>query len=255
MPAIAEMEIIAVAIITVLAVISPGPDFAMVTRIALARGRRAGVLCAIGIGSGVSVHLAYTLIGLGVVFASNIWVLTSLRYLGATYLIWLGCSALWPDIKKLAKGCVGHAIKNNGHNTTRQTAKKVSDGSEIFASVTVSHTAAINQSTTQGIIAPSTDQNRNGSAFWVGFACNALNPKTMLFIVSLFSQVISPDTPVWVEVGYGFYIAACHMIWFALVAIALTLPAVQARIAAIKGWVERGVGICLAGLGIRILAG
>ncbi|HAY49228.1 MAG TPA: lysine transporter LysE, partial [Thalassospira sp.] len=29
------MEIIAVAIITILAVISPGPDFAMVTRIAL----------------------------------------------------------------------------------------------------------------------------------------------------------------------------------------------------------------------------
>ena len=90
MPAIAQIEVIAVAIITILAVISPGPDFVMVTRIALTRGRRAGVLCAIGIGSGVSIHLTYTLIGLGVVFASNVWVLTSLRYLGAAYLIWLG---------------------------------------------------------------------------------------------------------------------------------------------------------------------
>ena len=98
---IRSMEIIAVGIITVLAVISPGPDFAMVTRIALTRGRHAGVFCAIGIGSGVSVHLAYTLIGLGVLFASNIWVLNSLRYLGAAYLIWLGLSALWPDIRKL----------------------------------------------------------------------------------------------------------------------------------------------------------
>ena len=101
MPVIAQIEVIAVAIITILAVISPGPDFAMVTRIALTRGRRAGVLCAIGIGSGVSVHLAYTLIGLGVVFASNVWVLTSLRYLGAAYLIWLGISAPWPDIRPL----------------------------------------------------------------------------------------------------------------------------------------------------------
>lgn len=220
-----SMEIIAVGIITVLAVISPGPDFAMVTRIALARGRRAGVFCAIGIGSGVSVHLAYTLIGLGVVFASNVWVLTALRYLGAAYLIWLGLSALWPDIRALF-----------GKKKTDIATNTVTD-------------------------VPGPDQNRNeeahnssGSAFWIGFACNALNPKTMLFIVSLFSQVISPQTAVWQEIGYGIYIAACHMIWFALVALALTLPSVQARIAAIKSWIERAVGLCLAGLGIKLLA-
>ena len=221
---ILSMEIIAVGIITVLAVISPGPDFAMVTRIALARGRRAGVFCAIGIGSVVSVHLAYTLIGLGVVFASNVWVLTALRYLGAAYLIWLGLSALWPDIRAL------FGKKNSKAATNLVSA------------------------------APGPDQNRNGqvhnsgSAFWIGFACNALNPKTMLFIVSLFSQVISPQTAVWQEIGYGIYIAACHMIWFALVAVALTLPSVQARIAAIKSWIERAVGLCLAGLGIKLLA-
>lgn len=220
MPAIAQIEVIAVAIITILAVISPGPDFAMVTRIALTRGRRAGVLCAIGIGSGVSVHLAYTLIGLGVVFASNVWVLTSLRYLGAAYLIWLGISALWPDIRALF--------------SPRPAALQ---------------TRMTNKSTNR----PEEDQKRNGSAFWIGFACNALNPKTMLFIVSLFSQMISPDTPVLMEIGYGLYIAACHMIWFALVAVALTLPSVQARIAAIKIWIERGVGLCLAGLGIKLL--
>ncbi len=76
----------------------------------------------------------------------------------------------------------------------------------------------------------------------------------MLFIVSLFSQVISPGTPILQEIGYGIYIAACHMGWFGLVAVALTLPAVQARIAAIKVWIERAVGLCLAGLGIKLLA-
>lgn len=221
-----SMEIIAVGIITILAVISPGPDFAMVTRIALTRGRRAGVLCAIGIGSGVSVHLAYTLIGLGVLFASNVWVLNSLRYLGAAYLIWLGFSALWPDVR-------GYLGRSKNPKTTANT---------------------IPANTTQSTASPGSDQNRNGSAFWIGFACNALNPKTMLFIVSLFSQVISPNTAIMQEIGYGFYIAACHMLWFALVAVALTLPSVQARIAAIKTWIERAVGLCLAGLGIKLLA-
>ena len=221
---ILSMEIIAVGIITILAVISPGPDFAMVTRIALARGRRAGVLCAIGIGTGVSVHLGYTLIGLGVVFASNIWVLSALRYLGAAYLIWLGVSALWPDIRRLL-----------GRPDHSKSASNVKPSDQ-----------------------PDQNQTRrtqnSGSAFWIGFACNTLNPKTMLFIVSLFSQVISPDTAVAQEVAYGVYIAACHMIWFALVATALTLPSVQARIAAIKSWIERGVDICLAGLGVKLLA-
>ncbi|MBP3125548.1 LysE family transporter [Thalassospira sp. ER-Se-21-Dark] len=221
---ILSMEIIAVGIITILAVISPGPDFAMVTRIALARGRRAGVRCAIGIGTGVSVHLGYTLIGLGVVFASNIWVLSALRYLGAAYLIWLGLSALWPDIR--------HLLGRPDH-------------SKSASNITASDPSDQNQT--------SSAQN-SGSAFWIGFACNALNPKTMLFIVSLFSQVISPNTVIIQEVAYGVYIAACHMIWFALVATALTLPSVQARIAAIKSWIERGVGICLAGLGVKLLA-
>lgn len=224
-PQFLSMELIAVGIITLLAVISPGPDFAMVTRIAVARGRRAGILCAIGIGSGVAVHLGYTLIGLGVVFASNVWVLTGLRYLGAAYLIWLGLSALWPDIRALIS-------RRNPMKEKGVSANIVTPG-------------------------PETDQNRNSTdrnAFWLGFACNALNPKTMLFIVSLFSQVISPATPILQEIGYGIYIAACHMLWFALVAIALTLPAVQARIAAVKIWIERVVGLCLAGLGIKLLA-
>ena len=46
-------ELIAVITITLLAVISPGPDFAMVTRNSLMLSRRAGVLTALGIGLGV----------------------------------------------------------------------------------------------------------------------------------------------------------------------------------------------------------
>ncbi|MFH1805771.1 MAG: LysE family transporter [Pseudomonadota bacterium] len=218
MAGLPDMEILAVAIVTVLAVISPGPDFAMVTRMSLACGRRAGILCAIGIGSGVSVHLAYTLIGLGVVFASNVWILSSLRYLGAAYLIWLGFSALWPDLRRLILG----KVQNTASTMPTRPLQK--------------------------------PQTSNGSAFWSGFACNALNPKTMLFIVSLFSQMISPDTSLPVGLAYGIYIAACHMVWFALVAVALTLPSVQARIQSVKIWIERAVGICLAGLGIRLLA-
>ena len=49
------MEWLAVISITVLAVISPGPDFAMVTRCSLLYGRSAGVWVAWGIALGLTV--------------------------------------------------------------------------------------------------------------------------------------------------------------------------------------------------------
>ncbi|MEQ5775824.1 LysE family translocator [Thalassospira sp. NFXS8] len=228
MPDGISVEIMAVGIITVLAVISPGPDFAMVTRIAIARGRKAGILCAIGIGSGISVHIAYTMIGLGVIFAHNIWVLNTIRILGASYLIWLGISAFLPDIWQRLKLRLG---------------------------IRSAKAALSNSKSTNTLITPNAPETRkNASSFWAGFICNALNPKAMLFIVSLFSQVISADTSAAMQLGYGVFIALCHMVWFAIVAAALTLPAIQAKIAKARVWIERGVGVCLAGLGIKILA-
>ena len=79
-----------VILITTLAVISPGADFAMVTRTSLLESRRAGLWVALGIGCGVLVHVAYTLLGLGVLLQRLPWLFTLLKWAGAAYLIWLG---------------------------------------------------------------------------------------------------------------------------------------------------------------------
>lgn len=57
-----------------------------------------------------------------------------------------------------------------------------------------------------------------------GFFCNLLNPKTMLFFLSVFSQLISTDqgNHSLFVLGYGVYIAALHVVWFALVAYMMT---------------------------------
>lgn len=214
-----QFELYSVAVITLLAVISPGPDFAMVSKTSLLKGRQEGILCAFGISTAISVHLAYTLLGLGVVFANNVWVLNTLRYLGAMYLIWLGISALWPDIK----ACFLRA-KPQWKNKSLECNPM-----------------------------PSNKQPQNRSAFWSGFACNALNPKTMLFIVSLFSQVISADTSLLMELGYGAYIALAHFLWFALVACLLTSASIQQKVMIFKIWIERVTGLLMASLGLRLL--
>lgn len=87
-------ELLAVVTTTILAVISPGPDFAMVTRNSLLLSRRAGLLTALGIGAGVLVHVAYTILGFGILIQQSIWLFNALKLVGAAYLIWLGIKML-----------------------------------------------------------------------------------------------------------------------------------------------------------------
>ncbi|MET4727496.1 threonine/homoserine/homoserine lactone efflux protein [Lysobacter enzymogenes] len=72
MPEPTMQELLAVVTITSLAVISPGPDFAMVSRNSLLQSRRAGVLTALGIALGVWVHVGYTLLGVGLVIRESL---------------------------------------------------------------------------------------------------------------------------------------------------------------------------------------
>lgn len=77
-----------------LAVMSPGPDFAMVTRQTLAHGRRAGLLTAWGIATGIVVHVSWGLFGLGWLLGKAPVLLEVLRYAGAAFLLWMGSKAL-----------------------------------------------------------------------------------------------------------------------------------------------------------------
>ena len=77
-----------------LAVASPGPDFAIVVRQSLAFGRGAGVWTAAGIGSGIFFHVGYGLFGL--TWLTTRWpqALGVLAATGALFLLYLGVQAL-----------------------------------------------------------------------------------------------------------------------------------------------------------------
>lgn len=77
-----------------LAVTSPGPDFAVVTRQTLAHGRTAGLRTAMGIATGIIFHVAYALFGLGWLLQKLPLLLDVLRYAGAAFLLWMGSQAL-----------------------------------------------------------------------------------------------------------------------------------------------------------------
>ncbi|ESA35126.1 amino acid efflux protein [Leptolyngbya sp. Heron Island J] len=76
------------------AVITPGPDFALTLRSSLAYSRRAGVYTACGIGLGNAIHATYCLIGIGALISQSILLFNGLKFLGAGYLIYLGVKSL-----------------------------------------------------------------------------------------------------------------------------------------------------------------
>nr|WP_256354819.1 LysE family transporter [Pseudomonas sp. sia0905] len=77
-----------------LAVASPGPDFAIVVRESVAHGRRAGVFCALGVGTGIFVHVAYSLLGIGLIVSQSIVLFNALKWQAAAYLLYIGFKAL-----------------------------------------------------------------------------------------------------------------------------------------------------------------
>ncbi|NQZ82194.1 MAG: LysE family translocator [Colwellia sp.] len=66
--------------------------------------------------------------------------------------------------------------------------------------------------------------NASSSSYLVqGFLCNLLNPKTMLFFLSVFSQLISIDNDnTSFIISYGLYIAILHGVWFYIIAMFVT---------------------------------
>ena len=87
-------EFLTVALIHLLAVASPGPDFAVVIRESVANGRRAGVFTALGVGSGILVHVTYSLLGIGLIVSQSIVLFNLLKWLAAAYLLFIGIKAL-----------------------------------------------------------------------------------------------------------------------------------------------------------------
>ncbi len=196
------LELFTVATITILAVISPGADFAMVTRNSMMLSRRAGMLTAVGIALGVLVHVAYSVLGVGLVISRSILLFNLIKYLGAAYLVYLGVTML------RARAEVPGAAR----------VRALSDL----------------------------------GALRIGFLTNATNPKTTLFVVSLFTQVISPQTPLLIQLGYGAFMSLAHLLWFMLVACAFSSAPAQRMVASARHHVERAIGGVLVCLGLTL---
>ncbi|MCF6178120.1 MAG: LysE family transporter [Geopsychrobacter sp.] len=199
-------EFLTIVLVHLLAVASPGPDFAMILRQSIVSGRRTAIFTSIGIGSGILVHVSYCLLGLGLVISRSLFLFNLAKLVGAVYLIYIG----W-------------------HSLRAQPVDSPVDGT-----ISAKHTPSA------------------GQALRIGFLTNLLNPKVTLFFLSLFSLVIKPQTPLWVQLGYGVYMALATALWFSVLSLFLTRPGVRSFFRRFGHWAERVMGAVLIALGIRL---
>jgi len=198
-------EIIAVSTIAIFMAILPGADFVMVTRTSIYNGRLAGLYMSFGMCLSVCIHACYSIAGLAVVIAKSAWLFSTIKYLGAAYLIYIAWQLL----------------------TTRELLNKDK-----------------NNSITQ--ISPLL-------AIRLGFTCNILNPKTSIFFLSIFTQVVSVDTPLIMQVTYGLIIMLAHFIWYCGVSLVLSHPNILPRFNRQKQKIDNVAGFILMIIAINLI--
>lgn len=70
--------------------VSPGPSFVLVSRIAVARSRKAGLAAAFGMGTGSVIFATLALFGLSALLMKVEWLYLALKVAGGLYLIYVG---------------------------------------------------------------------------------------------------------------------------------------------------------------------
>ena len=97
--------IVSILLIHFLAVASPGPDFVMVVKNALTYSRKTGIYTALGIGSGIIVHVVYTFLGVGLLIKEIPALFNLIKYVGGIYIIYMGVMSIRSSAdNKVVKG-------------------------------------------------------------------------------------------------------------------------------------------------------
>ncbi len=211
-------EFLIIATAHLVAVASPGPDFAVVLKHSITYGRRCAIYTSLGVGAAILLHITYTLVGIGLLITQTPWLFDLFKYAAAAYLTYIGFSALRSPPPQTD---VAQAQSSNPAPKTAENYSEIS----------------------------------NKRAFWMGFLTNGLNPKATLFFLSLFSVIVSAETPNSVRLVYGIYMSVATAAWFSFLSMILSMNGVRSFLLQKGYWFDRLMGIILISLAVKLVLG
>lgn len=200
-----------------LAVISPGPDFLIAVKNSLTYSRRTGIYTAIGFALSIATHLLYCVTGLAFVISQSILLFTIIKYLGAAYLMYIG-------FKSIMSKSTAMPLPNTADNTNNTTPMKATKKTDITPL----------------------------QAIKAGYLTNVLNPKATLFMLSLFTLVITPQTPAAVLIAASAYMILFTAVWFSVVAVFFSHRRIQNLYLKFEKTINRTFGGLLMLMGIKL---
>lgn len=194
------LEILTLALVALLGAMSPGPDFAIVTRFALTGSRKAALLASLGISAALLIHVAYCALGIGLLLVESPKAFRIVQIIGSCYLGYLGLKLLLPS-----------------KDASPQKPMKMHQ------------------------------------AFLSGFLTNLLNPKAALFILSIFTQFVSPETSFLRQGLYGIVISMTAMAWFSTLSFLITHSYFLPHFKRFQTVLMKVMGCLLLGLALYVI--
>ena len=91
-----------------------------------------------------------------------------------------------------------------------------------------------------------------GGAFREGFFCNLLNPKFTVFLVSIFSQFVGPETMLVERIVYGAIVVVQGLIVWSLFVLVVQTQIVQRTLEKFQVSVNRLIGAVLISFGLAV---
>ncbi|GIU14824.1 LysE family translocator [Shewanella sp. MBTL60-007] len=204
--------LISLSIIHLVALASPGPDFALVVRLATQESRTAAVASALGIAVAILGHTLLSLTGVSLVIQSSEQLFLIVQLAGASYLAWMGIGAItaawqhWRDPVTLEQSSNSKGI--TGYR-----------------------------------------------GFLQGLYTNLLNPKALVFFITLFSTLITPTVSLGTKSMAALLLFLLSFIWFSFIAVVLSKPRVQLKMKKASPFINLVTGIIFVGVALTIISG
>ena len=199
----------------IVALMSPGPDFALVVQNAGRYGRQTGIMIALGLSLGILLHSILSLTGASLLIHQHPMLFALLQAAGGSYLLWLGVGALkgtWQHWQQRHQAEAGQPSKSS-----------------------------------QRVLA-----NRK-QALAKGFTTNILNPKALVFFISLLSTLVPASMSLGGKATAIGLLWITSFLWFALLAWLLTGARLQQKLKQWTLWIDATCGALFTVIGSLIL--
>lgn len=209
------LPLISVAGISFLAVLSPGPNFVVITKNALIYSRQAGLYTALGVVVGNAIYITASALGFTGLVAQSEQLLTIVRLIGAGYLAYLGSTLFL------------------------STRKPTNVATRLYKGIDPKYNSA---------------RIQKRSAFRSGLITMLMNPTAPIFYLAIFTAILPPETTLIVKVLAAIIILLIALVWHPVLAWFFSNQLFQMFYAKSDKWINVTFSLLLVGLAIHMAA-